>query len=242
MKSKIKNIKKTLIFLSFALTVISSLLASIQPVNCYSRTIVVQVSSSSDDCNYKPELGEEYFWLTVETSYAGHGGVRATEYGAMRFVNVQIPKGALITHAVLHLYCFDMHGTSRGEVVRTKITGEDTDDARIFSTAADYEARNRTSAFVRWDNIPPWDNDVWYESPDISSIIQEIVNRAGWQSGNAIVIFWEDDGSDRYAERAYQQWDWAYGDHQYAPKLEVTFTPPPNYIINVPNVGTLTNP
>ena len=33
-----------------------------------------------------------------------------------------------------------------------------------------------TSAQVNWDNIPGWQKDSTYYSPNISSIIQEIVN------------------------------------------------------------------
>ncbi len=45
---------------------------------------------------------------------------------------------------------------------------------------------------MSWDNIPAWTQDTEYQSPDISAIVQEIVNQAGWVSGNHLVLFWDD--------------------------------------------------
>ena len=76
--------------------------------------------------------------------------------------------------------------------VKTKIEGEDTDDAATFSDITNYLTRSRTSANVNWDPTGTWSVGVEWSSPDIKTIIQEIVNRVGWSSGNDIVLFWED--------------------------------------------------
>jgi hypothetical protein len=47
---------------------------------------------------------------------------------------------------------------------------------------------------VDWDP-GVWSSGGWYESPDLQDVIQEIVNRSGWASGNALVLLLADDGS-----------------------------------------------
>ena len=49
-----------------------------------------------------------------------------------------------------------------------------------------------TTASVAWSNMAAWTAGQWYNSPDISSIIQEIVNQGGWTSGNNMALTWND--------------------------------------------------
>jgi hypothetical protein len=58
-------------------------------------------------------------------------------------------------------------------------------------------------------------------TPDITSIVQEIVKRPGWSSGNALVIIITGTG-----ERVAESYD---GDQAAAPLLHVVYnTGPPN--------------
>jgi len=142
----------------------------------------------------------------------------------MRFTNVTIPKGATITTAYL---TFRARDNRTGTVVRSKIYGEDADNPSSFSHYADYDGRPRTSASVTWDSIPGWSGGNDYNSPEIKIIIQEIIDREGWESGNALVTFWDDhdDRSDHNdnATRRGQSYD---GSASNAPKLHIEYTPP----------------
>jgi len=142
----------------------------------------------------------------------------------MRFANISIPKGSIITAAYITITC----RTARsGTVVRSKVRGEDADNAAQFSDITDYWDRPRTTAEADWDNIPVWTEGTEYDSPEIKAVIQEIIDRAGWSSGNAMVIFWDDhdDRSDHneYAIRTGQSYD---GSTNKAPKLHIEYTPP----------------
>ncbi len=143
----------------------------------------------------------------------------------LRFQNVTIPQGATITDAYIQ---FTVDETTSGTTNLT-IYGEDTDNAPTF-TAADYNitSRLKTTASVAWNNVPAWtsvnDAGADQQTPDISSIIQKIVSRAGWVSGNDIVIIVDGTGS-RIAESYY-------GDSDAAPLLVVDYTVP---------LGTLTS-
>lgn len=67
--------------------------------------------------------------------------------------------------------------------------GEANDNAPTFTTGAnDITNRTRTTASATWNFPTTWDVDVLYNSPSLVLIVQEIIDRAGWVSGNALVI------------------------------------------------------
>ncbi len=181
-------------------------------------TIERQVVASTDDCVRR--LTTSWFSLTDSRLWCGDGSASFYDYrtGA-RFLNITIPKAANIVSAYFILRA--NYYTTR--IVNSIIRGEDADDAVTFSTKEDFDGRARTSANVAW-KPPAWVFDTWYNSPNIKSIIQEIVNRDGWSSGHDLVIFWEDAVGyhivDETVARSY--------DHlaANAPKLEITYTIP----------------
>ena len=183
----------------------------------------LQVGASSDD-GYQYWDGSDWVW-TITHGYqnAGYWGATALKYGGgMRFLNATIPAGSTINAAYLTLRCQTSKSTTG---VKTKIRGEDADNPGTLSTQADYAGRTRTTAEVLWDNIASWTADTDYNSPEIKTVIQEIVDRGGWASGNAMVIFWDDhdDRSDHNAETIRQAY--AYDNSStYAPKLHIEYT------------------
>jgi hypothetical protein len=80
-----------------------------------------------------------------------------------------------------------------------------------------------TTAVVDWNSIAAFTSGVWYFSPDISTIIQEIIDRPGWIATNSLAVYWRDDegNSDDLAFRRMFAHDAGVGDD--APKLNITF-------------------
>lgn len=150
-----------------------------------------QVTASSDDCRRR--LSDNAWSLTGDSEWAGGYDAATFKYGCgMRFQNITIPQGATIVTAKL---TFRSDGDRAGSVCRTRISAEDVDDAATFAdNAGAFDTRwaARTTAIVDWDNIENWTNNSDYDSPSIVAVIQEIVDRALWVSGNDIVLFWED--------------------------------------------------
>ena len=136
----------------------------------------------------------------------------------VRFTSLLIPQGATIHSAYVRGYASD---TVSGATATAVIRGEDADTANAFSTYTNFIARIKTSASVAWASIAAWTFGTAYNTPSLTTIIQEIVNRASWASGNAIVIFVENNGSSSGAYR-----EWAAYDHLTlaAPQLVVTFS------------------
>lgn len=186
--------------------------------------ITRQVGASSDDCDR--ELGLDNFLLINSSQEAGYrGSGRDRIGGGMRFTNITIPQGATINGAHLTLKAASSYS---GTDCNTRISAEDVDDAPTFADdKAAFDARwaARTTARVDWDNIPEWTPGTDYNSPEIKTVIQEIVDRGGWASGQAIVIFWEDyEDRSTHATDCYRTaypWD---VDPSYAPKLVIDYT------------------
>ena len=107
------------------------------------------------------------------------------QYVGMRFLNVGILQGAAIASAELEFETDELD-TGTTDVV---IYGQDVYDAATFTnTAFNISNRPATTASVAW-SIPPWNTvSEKHTTPDISSIIQEIVDRPGWTSGNDMVM------------------------------------------------------
>ena len=133
--------------------------------------------------------GQGYFFNDSVDVGIGSGGTQIHSF--LRFTNVTIPQGALVTAASLTVT--SISGNMAGTIL-TKVYANDEDNAIAPTTYAEYMAKSLTAAAVDWDG-PPWATDVEYTSPDISAVIQEIIDRPGWVSGNALMVMWKNDGS-----------------------------------------------
>jgi len=190
-------------------------------------TLDRQVGASADDIRVHwtgSAWGADY---TVVQVYVGYYSDAWCKFGSgMRFTSITIPKGSTITAAYFTIRC---DSARSGTTVNTKIHGEDADNPGQFSDYSDYSGRARTTAVVNWDDIPAWTLDTDYNSPEIKTIIQEIIDRAGWSSGNALVIFWDDHDDRSTHGSGCSRRGYAYdGSATYAPKLHIEYTEPPS--------------
>jgi len=116
----------------------------------------------------------------------------------LRFVSIPVDKRAVITGAYVEFEVDSVSKEGCANAVNLIIEGELVPDAGAFADVANNitERTSVTKAKVKW-SIPPWTaEDEKFQSPDISSIIQEIVNQKGWVNGNAIVLIFRDDKDD----------------------------------------------
>jgi hypothetical protein len=127
--------------------------------------------------------------------------VRSSSYQVigMRFTDLQIPKGSEVINAYVQ-FTGDNDDDSKltGGSVNLIINGLlQPDPDGLGSGENFYPDRNpKTAAEVPWSNIPSWSNNratAASRTPDISSVIQEIIGQDGWASGNALIIFIRDD-------------------------------------------------
>ena len=97
----------------------------------------------------------------------------------LRFENVTIPQGATIDSATISV---TFAGASF-DTIKCDIHCNDVDDAADFTTEADVTSRARTSDSTEWDEV-----DSSGTSPDFKNAVQEVINRPGWESGNALMV------------------------------------------------------
>ena len=122
----------------------------------------------------------------------------------IRFRSVTIPAGATIVSAIVR---FTAAENDSDAGVNLRLLGENNSAPAVFSTVGDFWARARTSADKQWNNLGPWIAGTAYDSPDISSVIQEIVDRDDWASGNNLSMFVESNESTFLSLRAAASFD-----------------------------------
>jgi hypothetical protein len=117
---------------------------------------------------------------------------------AVQYDQLAIPQGATILSAKLTFQVDDPGRTGAGWSNDFTILGEDADNADLFNWFGDpgwkeivhfdITSRDRTTAGVSW--VPPTLPTVGtkVDTPDISAIIQEIVNRPGWSNNNRLTL------------------------------------------------------
>lgn len=156
-------------------------------------TLDLQVGVSGNDAVWSDYGGFGFFDESLNSIYFGYYNLT---YGStncfMRYTNVTIPQGATISAAYLTHKCYNSLSTT---TVNGKISAVDEDNATAPTDYASAEAKTRTTASVNWNNVAAWTADANYQSPSIVTVIQEIVNRVGWASGNALIIYIEDNSS-----------------------------------------------
>jgi hypothetical protein len=106
----------------------------------------------------------------------------------LRFTGVTVPRGARITDAYVQ---FQADAVSTG-TASLRVAGQAADNPATFTTASrNISSRATTAAAVGW-NPPAWPTagarGADQRTPNLAPVIQEIVARQGWASGNALVL------------------------------------------------------
>ena len=182
-------------------------------------TVEVRVSAGTDDAEERPSgamyLGSSDLELTKDKDNQTVG---------IRFNGVDVPANAVITNAYLQ---FTVDETRNENPTNLQIQGEATDNAATFSSASNnITSRPTTSASVAW-SPPNWttvgEAGAAQQTPDLKTVIQEIVSRPGWSGGNSLALIVS--GSGKRVAESYN------GESDKAPLLHIEYstdgTPPP---------------
>ena len=213
------------------------------PVLVSAVTLNLQVAASADDgtCpNVTSDSGRSVSAcgtgvINASVLAAGsHGGNDEWPVGT-RFLNVTIPNAATITSATFTLKA-QATWASPG-TISYLVSAQAADDPTTFTTAVNQlttGTRPRTTAVSAAWVLSSVTAETDY-SIDITSVIQEIVNRAGWASGNDMVII-----IDTGVPTTAGEWQDFYSydnTPSKAPKLDIVYTAggssSPGYIIKI---------
>lgn len=150
------------------------------------------VAASSDDA--RNVNGNGAYNGTVVTQHIGI--LSSVDYWAgFRWLNVTIPQGSTINSATVDIY----YALKSGTTVESIWYGVDEDDATTFAntTANKPEGKTRTTASVTDSTDLSLFTTVGFGNYlfDVAALVQEIINRPGWSSGNALAVVAHDNGS-----------------------------------------------
>lgn len=175
-------------------------------------TVEVRISNALDDCSL-----EDGSFADDEECLLGKESTRSWKQ-ALRFRNVTVPQGATITAAYI---TFREGNTDTNDTCNVRIAGNDVDDGVSPTDNTEFEDLVLTAATVDWDALPHATEYTTRNSPSIVSIIQEIVDRGSWASGNAMQFRVDDNGSDNSARRRYTSFD---EEEDEAPLLHIEYS------------------
>jgi hypothetical protein len=178
------------------------------------NSVDVRVSAGIDDVEEVYSGGMNNISNDLELVYDKSGQVVG-----MRFNGVKIPQGAVITNAYVQFRADE----ASNRTVNLTINGEASANASMFTTAPrNLSRRPRTSNSVAWAP-PAWsrrgDMGAAQQTPNLKSVVQEIVNQPSWVSGNSLVIIITGKSNKRVA-KSFE------GDPSSAPLLHVEYSMP----------------
>ena len=185
-------------------------------------TLTQRVAAASDDAEEEGPTGTtpNRMWLDssdielVSDFDSPSAGVQKV---GLRFTGMNIPVGATITDAyiVFRAVAADP-GMTNSDATNLTLRGQLIGNAPTFTTTSgNISGRTLTSASAAWTPTA-WTTGQDYSSPNLTSVVQEIVDQGTWASGNALAIIIT--GTGHRASQAYET------DPARAAQLVVTYT------------------
>jgi hypothetical protein len=172
----------------------------------------VQIAAGADDVNEEPDD----FVADDEEIWVGNGESLDHSYTGLRFTNVTIPQRATITSAYLQVYLTEAQWIN----VDLTLAAEAADNSAPFSETNLPSQRALTTQQEEHHSNEPWPADTWRTLDEIGAVIEEVVNRPGWQSGNSLAVILKGIGDEwgrKYVTSADE-------DPELAPRLVITYT------------------
>lgn len=103
----------------------------------------------------------------------------------LRFTSVNLPKLCTIDSATITLY----NGVTRTSDIGATIWGVDDDEAAMPTSLSEYAALVSTTATVAWTaSSVEWLDSATKTTPDVKTIVQELVDRDDWDSGDTMLF------------------------------------------------------
>ncbi|NJN54405.1 MAG: hypothetical protein HC804_06425, partial [Anaerolineae bacterium] len=169
-------------------------------------TIVSQINQSSDDAEQLTNAPDTVTLTGADLDIGNNNAGGTPHHIGLRFTNIVVPPGATITSAYIQFATDGSGPDNIGNPAIFTIDGQAADNAPTFAAVNNnVEGRPRTTLGVR----ATWSTATWtgtnFNGPlqrtsNLSAIVQEIVDRAGWVSGNAMAFIINNSVQHREAE------------------------------------------
>lgn len=196
--------------------------------------LTVQISSGEDDQeeflpgSTKPVGGQDVGSSDLELGSESTDGSRPQLVG-LRFTNIDLPQGALVLGARIVFTVDEPNKSADPSMVNIRIQDADNAEA-ITSEAFNLSTRATLADAVSW-SIPAGN---WPDAgtssdatttPDLSALVQAIVSKGGWATGNALLFTIEGTGT-----RTAESYD---GSPSEAARLVIDYIAPQSLSVQV---------
>lgn len=177
-----------------------------------SQVLNSRIDAGTDDAEERSTQRVQLFSSDLELVFDG-----TNQHVGLRFNNIAIPPQATIVRAYVQFKVDEPKSVATTVIVQ----GQAADNAATFQkkTSGDISGRPRTAAAVSW-SPDPWLTvgaaGLDQQTPELASVVQEIIDRPDWSSGNSLVLIVTGSG-----ERVAESYD---GDEGGAPLLHVEYT------------------
>jgi len=156
---------------------------TVDPAGGAVTTLERRIVASSDDAEQR---GSGVELSSSDLELVDDGDTRQTV--GLRFTNITIPKGRTIQKAYIQFQADE----TQSETTNLTLQIQAIDSALTFQDSTNnISSRSRTGS-VAWSSVPSWGTigqaGADQRTPDIKSLIQAVVDRPGWSSGNALAI------------------------------------------------------
>lgn len=150
---------------------------------------LVIIGTSSDDAEQEADAMDALNDDDLDIGWEGEPEKMFIVTAGLRFQNITIPKGATIDSAFVQ-FC-SHEGKTAEDVAKITITSEASDNAQTFDYDNLITARPQSSSSVQWTVAEDWEIWNFYRTPDVKSLIQEVVDRGGWAQGNSLALIFK---------------------------------------------------
>ncbi len=175
---------------------------------------------------FYPAAGaDDGYWFPPNAAfyaiYDGQFGSSTSRHNAwVCFDSVTIPQGSVITSAYV---TFQALSNQSGTNCNVECFFEDVDDAAPPTNTTEANALSLTSP-VEWNNVPAWTINTDYDTPELKTILQPVIDRPGFFSGHKVQIVVKTNlSSDLSTVRSFKTLDQWGSDYA---ELHVEWTPP----------------
>ncbi len=192
------------------------------PAQSYSH-LDVPVSASSDDAEENASGSS----VSLTSSDLELTQASTNQKIGIRFANVNLPQGAIIQNAWIQF----TSNAANSETTNLTLQAQAIDNAPTFAASANnISSRTKTTASVSW--VPVAWNAADESGPNerttnLASVLQEVLNRPGWASGNALAIIITGTANSKRIAKSYDR-D-VYGAHYLHIEYTLPTPPTPTY-------------
>ena len=182
-------------------------------------TFSKQIVASGDDGEYSFQTGTDFDASGTRIWCISNIDAAITIASFFRFTNVTIPAGSTITAATIEVDAYSEFSPD----ANFRIHMNDVDDAVAPTNVTEGKALVATTASTAWveDGVAI----SVATSPDFTAAVQEVVDRAGWASGQDMMVMFLPNTNNTRSLRVR-----SYDNAGTIPEITITYTAPSSAI------------